>query len=232
VTAHERSGVFVNRSKAGEELGRALLALGLEPPILVLGLPRGGVPVALEVARALQAPLDVLVVRKVGAPWQPELAIGAVASGGIIVREHPHWAAREAWDESFAKLVAREQAEVARRERAFRGERPPLDLHGKTTVLVDDGLATGATMLAAIRAARAAGAARVVAAAPVAARDTRARIATEADDVLILQTPALFFAVGQWYEDFRQVEDHEVRTLLAQTADRGAAQTSTLTTPK
>ncbi len=206
---------FADRRQAGRLLGGKVCGLALPPPILVLGLPRGGVPVAHEVADALGAELDVLVVRKIGMPGQPELAIGAIAAGGIIVREptveqFPGLAAR------FEQLVERERPELERRERAYRGDKPPFDLRGRTVVLVDDGLATGATMLAAIRAARKAGAARVAVAAPVASDEAAALVAAEADDVAIVQTPALLLGVGAWYRDFEQVEDAEVRRLLHQ----------------
>jgi predicted phosphoribosyltransferase len=206
---------FADRRQAGRLLAGKVCGLALPPPILVLGLPRGGVPVAHEVADALGAELDVLVVRKIGMPGQPELAIGAIAAGGIVVREpsveqFPGLAAR------FEQLVERERPELERRERAYRGDKPPFDLRGRTVVLVDDGLATGATMLAAIRAARKAGAARVAVAAPVASDEAAALVAAEADDVAIVQTPALLLGVGAWYRDFEQVEDAEVRRLLHQ----------------
>jgi predicted phosphoribosyltransferase len=204
---------FADRRQAGRLLAGKVCGLALPGPILVLGLPRGGVPVAHEVADALGAELDVLVVRKIGMPGQPELAIGAIAAGGIVVREptveqFPGLAAR------FEQLVERERPELERRERAYRGDKPPFDLRGRTVVLVDDGLATGATMLAAIRAARKAGAARVAVAAPVASDEAAALVAAEADDVAIVQTPALLLGVGAWYRDFEQVEDAEVRRLL------------------
>ena len=206
---------FADRRQAGRLLAEQVCRLALPPPILVLGLPRGGVPVAYEVARALAAELDVLVVRKIGMPGQPELAIGAIAAGGIVVREpsveqFPGLAAR------FEQLVQRERPELERRERAYRGDKPPFDLHGRTVVLVDDGLATGATMLAAIRAARKAGAAHVAVAAPVASDEAAALVTAEADDVAIVQTPALLMGVGAWYRDFEQIEDAEVRRLLDQ----------------
>ncbi len=163
---------FVDRTQAGRALGRIVRELKLQPPVLVLALPRGGVPIAYEVANALHAPLDVLVVRKIGMPGQPELAIGAIASGGILVRE-PGGGGQDWLDAHFGRLAQRELAEVERRERAYRGGLPPLDLRGRTVVLVDDGLATGATMVAAIRAARQAGAHHVVVAAPVASDASR-----------------------------------------------------------
>lgn len=206
---------FADRRQAGRLLAEKVCGLALPPPVLVLGLPRGGVPVAHEVARALGAELDVLVVRKIGMPGQRELAIGAIAAGGIVVREpsveqFPGLAAR------FEQLVERERPELERRERAYRGDKPPFDLRGRSVVLVDDGLATGATMIAAIRAARKAGATRVTVAAPVASDEAAALVAAEADDVVIVQTPALLMGVGAWYRDFEQIEDAEVRRLLDQ----------------
>jgi predicted phosphoribosyltransferase len=183
----------------------------LTPPTIVLGLPRGGVPVALEVARALDAPLDVMLVRKIGMPGQPELAIGAVAAGGILVRE-PHLAA--GLEPAFERIAARERQELERREQTYRPLLPPLDIVGKTVILVDDGLATGSTMLAAARAARQAGAAVVVVAAPVASHEAVARLKAEADAVIVVQTPPLLASIGEWYEHFEQLEDSAVRRLL------------------
>ena len=207
--------VFADRATAGAELARAVVARKLKPPIVVLGLPRGGVPVASEVARALHAPLDVMVVRKIGMPGQPELAMGAIASGGILVRD-PRLSSA-AGDERFERVVQRERAELERRESAYRAGLPPLDLGKRTVVLVDDGLATGSTMLAAVRAARKAGAASVVVAAPVASDEAAALLGAEADEVVILQTPAFLLAIGEWYEQFEQLEDEEVQRLLQST---------------
>ncbi len=204
---------FVDRNEAGRALAGVLRKLKLPQPLLVLGLPRGGIPVAYEVASALHAPLDVLVVRKIGMPGQPEFAIGAIASGGILVRE-PGRTRQARLDAQFEQVAQRELAELERRERAYRGGLPPLDLRGRTVVLVDDGLATGATMVAAIRAARQAGADRVIAAAPVASDEAVALVRAEADEIAIVQTPAFMYSIGAWYEDFHQVEDAEVRRLL------------------
>jgi putative phosphoribosyl transferase len=205
---------FQDRAMAGAELGRELRRLGLQGQPLVLGLPRGGVPVAYEVARALHAPLDVLLVRKVGMPGQPEVAIGAIASGDITVhdpqidREFPQLR------ESFERLATPQRSEMRRRERVYREGLAALDLSGRTVVLVDDGLATGCTMLAALRAARAAGAAVIVAAAPVASRQAAQLIGPEADRVVVLKIPPRFSAVGEWYVHFEQVDDAEVCRLL------------------
>lgn len=209
---------FIDRDDAGRQLGAALQRTLKAENLIVLGLPRGGVPVAAAVAAALRAPLDVLVVRKVGAPGQPELAMGAVAAGGVEARvaevlELLPGAARQ-----FEAIAAREREEVARRERAYRGTRPPVQLAGHTVVLVDDGLATGATMEAAIRACRAGNAARIVVAVPVAAPDSVARLRPFTDELICLQQPAGFAAVGQWYQEFPQLEDDDVRRILG-TAD-------------
>jgi predicted phosphoribosyltransferase len=208
------SRVFPDRSAAGRELAGAVLKLRLRLPVLVLGLPRGGVPVAYEVARALHAPLDVLVVRKIGMPGQPELAIGAIASGDVIVREADSASFMAGLDMPFEQIAKRERVELERREQAYRAGLPPLDLRGRTVVLVDDGLATGATMVAAVRAARKAGAASVVVAAPVASDSAVALVGAEADQLAILEIPAFLLSIGAWYANFEQIEDAEVCTLL------------------
>jgi predicted phosphoribosyltransferase/RNA polymerase-binding transcription factor DksA len=211
----EKSQLFTDRSAAGRQLAKAIDERNLRRPFLVLGLPRGGVPVAYEVSRALRAPLDVMVVRKIGMPGQSELAIGAVASGGVTVRQ-PRFAGGFGGIElPFEQLAESERAELARRERAYRADARPLLAKGATVILVDDGLATGATMVAAVRAARKMGAGTVVAAAPVASSEAAAIVRAEADEVVILETPANMFAIGQWYLSFRQLEDSEVRDFLA-----------------
>ena len=207
--------VFADRREAGIELAHAVVKRKLRAPMLVLGLPRGGVPVAHEVAKELRAPLDVMIVRKIGMPGQPELAIGAIASGNVIVRERHTSSYLAGRGINFEQLVERERAELERRERSYRAGLPPLDLKGRTAILVDDGLATGSTMLAALRASRQAGAASVVVAAPVASREAHALVKSEADDVVILQTPEFLYAIGEWYRRFDQVEDTEVCSLLA-----------------
>ena len=206
--------IFPDRAAAGRELGTALARHRYAAPPLVLGLPRGGVPVAWEVARALRAPLDVMIVRKVGMPGQPELAIGAIASGGIVVRD-PDTLRYLQPDDDFEALAARERIELERRERAFRGGRPPLALADHAVILVDDGLATGSTMLAAVRAARQGGATTVIAAAPVASHEAAALLTPECDAVEFLMVPPSLYAIGQWYEDFTQTPDGEVTRLLA-----------------
>jgi putative phosphoribosyl transferase len=221
--------VFANRAAAGTELARALKHRTLQPPVTVLGLPRGGVAVAAPVAKALHAALDVIVVRKVGMPGQPELAIGAIAPPNIVVRE-PRVADElseydDLHDTTFARAASEARRELDRREQLYRAGLPPLDLSGRTAILVDDGLATGSTMLAAIRAARAAKAARIVVAAPVASPDAAALVAAEADETVFLETPPLF-AISQWYEEFEQLDDHEVCRLLALARGPPAPETS------
>lgn len=207
--------VFEDRAQAGRALAEALAGWRGAPDTVVLGLPRGGVPVAYEIANALGLPLDVLLVRKLGLPWQPELAMGAIASGGAVVVNDEVVRYLPAGSHDFETVRAREQLELERREREFRGDRPPLDMRKRTGILVDDGLATGATMEAAVRSLRALGAERVVVAVPVASVEARDRIAAVADEVVCLAAPEWFSAVGQWYRDFGQTEDAEVRELLA-----------------
>ena len=204
--------MFADRVDAGRRLGtRVREVLGPSPDRLVLGLPRGGVPVAAEVARELGARLDVLVVRKLGAPSQPEVAIGAIGPDGVLLL-HPY--GRDLDPDVVDRIRRRELAELERREHAYRGGRGPLDLHGRRVVIVDDGIATGATALVAVQAARALGATDVVVAAPVAAPDARVAVAAAADQVIVLATPSRFWAVGEWYTDFRQTDDAEVIRLL------------------
>jgi putative phosphoribosyl transferase len=206
---------FLDRKEAGQALARSLGRYRADPNAVVLGLPRGGVPVAHEVATALGLPLDVLVVRKLGLPSQPELAMGAVASGGAMVLNEDVVRYLPPGSDAIERVKARELQELGRRERAFRGDRPALQMRGRTGILVDDGLATGATMEAAVRALRSLHAARIVVAVPVASSEARDRIAELADEVVCLQTPPFFSAVGQWYENFAQTEDAEVSDLLA-----------------
>lgn len=170
---------------------------------------------AWEVARALDAPLDVLVVRKIGMPGQPELAIGAIAPGNIVVHEPGFAGLSSVRGTAFEQLAEQERAELERREQVYRAGLAPLDLRDRAVVLVNDGLATGCTMLAAVRAARKAGAARIVVASPVASREAEALLRPEADEVIVLQTPAMLSSIGQWYEQFEQLEDAEVCRLLA-----------------
>jgi putative phosphoribosyl transferase len=213
-----RPKVFEDRARAGAELASELRGRSLAPPLLVLGLPRGGVPVASAVARALDAPLDVLVVRKIGMPGQPELAIGAIASGGIVVHEPRVGALASGPRSEFELLVQQQRQELERREHAYRHGLPPLEMKDRTVILVDDGIATGATMLAAVRSARMAGARAVVVAAPVASPQAVAMLGREADDVVVLQAPPLLMSIGEWYVRFDQLEDAEVLRLLGRRA--------------
>jgi putative phosphoribosyl transferase len=206
---------FLDRTEAGRALASALTPYRADPAALVLALPRGGVPVGYEVASALGLPLDVLVVRKLGMPSQPELAMGAVASGGAFVLNEDVVRYLPLGSDAVERVKALELQELARREKSYRGNRPALQLSGRTGILVDDGLATGATMEAAVRALRSLGAGRIVVAVPVASIEARERIAAVADEVVCLQTPPFFSAVGQWYERFDQTDDDEVRELLA-----------------
>ncbi len=205
---------YADRAEAGRALAERLAREGPYADPVVLGLPRGGVPVAAPVAAALGAPLDVAVVRKLGAPGQPELAVGAVGPGGVRVLNGDVVRALRVDERALEAVTDREREEVARRELAYRGDRCAVDLRGRTAVLVDDGLATGATMLAAVRLAQAAGAQRVVVAVPVGAAASCARLAAAADDVLCLHRPNPFGSVGRHYRDFAQTTDDEVRALL------------------
>jgi predicted phosphoribosyltransferase len=207
---------FRDRRDAGRFLARQLAAYANRPDVIVLALPRGGVPVAYEVAAALHAPLDVFLVRKLGVPGHEEYAMGAIASGGVRVLNErvvqglgiPPW--------QIEAAAAREEQELARRERAYRGDRPAPDVRGRTVILVDDGLATGASMQAAITALRRLQPARIVVAVPTAAPDTCEQMRAAADEVVCASTPEPFHAVGLWYEDFSQTSDEEVGALLAQ----------------
>jgi erythromycin esterase-like protein/predicted phosphoribosyltransferase len=208
---------FRDRREAGRKLAELLTAYASKPDVLVLALPRGGVPVAHEVARALGAPLDVFVVRKLGVPGYEELAMGAVATGGVrVLRDE---IVHDLGIPSYVidAVVDRERRELARRERAYRAGAPPSDVRSRTVILVDDGLATGATMQAAIRALRAQRPAKIVVAVPVASRETCEALKREADELICAATPEPFGAVGRWYEDFSQTTDEEVRELLAET---------------
>jgi putative phosphoribosyl transferase len=206
--------IFENRTEAGRVLASALREYVHRRDVIVLGLPRGGVPVAFEVARDLGAPMDVFVVRKLGTPGQEELALGAIASGGTRVLNNEVVEALGIAPETIEGITQRERAELERRERQFRGDRPPLDAENKTVILVDDGLATGSTMRAAVAALRAKRPARIVVAVPVAAAATCDRIKAEVDEMICLYAPEEFYAVGEWYRDFSQTSDDEVRELL------------------
>jgi erythromycin esterase-like protein/predicted phosphoribosyltransferase len=205
---------FRNRREAGRLLAEKLKSYAGRPDVLVLALPRGGVPVAVEVAQALGAPLDIFIVRKLGVPGYEELAMGAVATGGVRVLNEQIVGGLGLPEYIIDGVAAQEQQELARRERLYRGGRPPPDVRGKTIILVDDGLATGATMLAAVRALRQQQPARIVVAVPTAAAETCEELRKEVDEVICAMTPQPFEAVGRWYQDFTQTTDEEVRELL------------------
>ncbi|RIH81094.1 putative phosphoribosyl transferase [Calidithermus terrae] len=205
---------FADRHEAGRELAGALSRYARRPDVWVLGLPRGGVPVAYEVAHALGVPLDVLIVRKLGAPRHEELAVGAIGPGGVRVLNRELVRHLGVGPEELEPIERKERAELERRQQAYRGARPFPDLAGKTVILVDDGLATGATMRAAALAVRAMRPARVVVAVPVAPPDTCEALLEVADEVVVLLQPEPFQAVGLWYEHFPQTSDEEVQDLL------------------
>lgn len=213
---------FRDRTEAGRRLAEDLEDYAGRDDVLVLGLPRGGVPVAFEVARKLDAPLDVFLVRKLGVPSQQELAMGAIASGGVRILNEGVSAQLGITEDVIARVAAEEQEELGRRERAFRGDRREPDLGGRTVLLVDDGLATGSTMSAAVTAVRAGSPAQLVVAVPVAARETCDAFRDSVDAIICSITPEPFRAVGAWYEQFPQTTDEEVRNLLAR-ADRERA---------
>ncbi len=210
--------MFRDRSHAGRVLAGELARYAGRPDVVVLALPRGGVPVGYEVARALGAPLDVFLVRKLGVPGHEELAMGAIAAGGVLVVNDEVTSRLAIPRAVLEEVAAEEQRELDRRAEAYRDGRPALDLRGKTAILVDDGLATGSTMRAAVAAVRRLEPARVVVAVPVGAEQTCGEFRSEADDVVCAETPEPFFAVGSWYRDFAQTTDAEVRALLARAA--------------
>jgi predicted phosphoribosyltransferase len=211
---------FKDRVEAGQVLARALSAYVGRDDVTVLALPRGGVPVAHEVAEALDAPLDVFVVRKLGVPGHEELAMGAIASGGVRVLNENVVGPLRISPRDIDRVAAREEQELSRREREYRGGAPPADVLGRTVILVDDGLATGASMRAAVLALRQRRPAWLVVAVPVGAPSTCAEFVEAADDVVCARTPEPFYAVGQWYEDFSQTSDEDVRDLVAHARHR------------
>ena len=212
-------GIFPDRAEAGRLLGVKLSKYAGRDDVIVLGLPRGGVPVAYEVAQALRVPLDVFIVRKLGVPGFEELAVGAIASGGVRVLNEEVANALPNRDEIIEAVTQRETAELERREREYRDGRPAPELRDRTVILVDDGLATGATMRAAVKALRQRGAAKIVVAVPVGPPDTCKEFEDEADEVVCASAPEFFQAVGQYYEDFSQTSDDEVRELLAKAVE-------------
>jgi predicted phosphoribosyltransferase len=213
--ADRRDARFVDRRDAGRQLAERLLPLAVEHPVVV-ALPRGGVPVAREVALALGAPLDILAVRKLGAPHNPEYGIGAVAEDGTRVVDPEALSVLAVDGGELAQIVEREIAELRRRVTVYRGDRPPLELAGRTAIVVDDGIATGVTDAAALRALRRRDPTRLVLAVPVCAPDSAARLHEQADEILCLRAPVPFYGIGQWYRDFSQVSDEEVIATLAE----------------
>jgi predicted phosphoribosyltransferase len=212
--------MFADRIDAGRRLGRRLVEAGVGSDVLVLGLPRGGIPVACEVGAALGAPVDALVVRKLGAPFNPELALGAIAYGGVTVYNDELLASLDLDEAELRPVRARELAELERRERAYRAGRLPLAVAEATVVLVDDGMATGATMHAAVVATRALAPARIIVAVPTAATDAVERLERVADQVVALATPEPYFGVGAWYSRFPQLTDEEVVAALEAARER------------
>jgi predicted phosphoribosyltransferase len=217
----EPNRIFRDRSEAGRELGARLAERNIRGSIVVLGLPRGGVPVACEVADRLNAPVDVLIVRKLGAPFQPELAVGSVASGGVTVLNQ--WILDQLGldTEALSPIIERERAELIRRERAYRGNNPPPELADKVVVLVDDGAATGATMHAGVEAVKALGPERVIVALPTSSADAVDRLKPIADEVIVISTPEPYYAVGYWYRTFDQLTDNDVADWLARASRSG-----------
>jgi putative phosphoribosyl transferase len=211
-------GGFPNRAEAGRLLATKLSKYSGREDVIVLGLPRGGVPVAYEVAQSLRVPLDVFIVRKLGVPGFEELAVGAIASGGVRVLNDEVVRALPNANEIVEAVTQRETAEVERREQEYRDGRPAPEISGRTVILIDDGLATGATMRAAVKALRQRAAAKIVVAVPVGPPETCREFEAEADEVVCASAPEFFQAVGQYYEDFSQTSDQEVRDLLARAA--------------
>jgi predicted phosphoribosyltransferase len=207
---------FQDRREAGRVLAERLREFAQDRNVLVLALPRGGVPVAYEIAHDLGLPLDVFIVRKLGVPGYEELAMGAIATGGVRVLNEEVVQRLGISDRQIDQAAAREQQEIERRELEYRGDLPPINVRGKKIILVDDGLATGATMRAAVQALHQAGAARITVAVPVGSSEAVQRIRRDADEIICPMQPEDFQAVGQWYEDFSQTSDEEVRELLAE----------------
>jgi predicted phosphoribosyltransferase len=209
---------FSNRTEAGRLLAEKLVNYAGRTDVIVLGLPRGGVPVAYEVAKRLGVPFDVFIVRKLGVPGFEELAVGAIASGGVRVLNEDVMRALPNAEETIESVTAKETAELERREQSYRDGRPAPELGDRIVILVDDGLATGATMRAAVKALRQRGAAKIVVAVPVGPPDTCRELEEQADETICLCTPEFFQAVGQYYEDFSQTSDEDVRELLNRSA--------------
>jgi putative phosphoribosyl transferase len=212
--------IYRDRTEAGKQLAEHLKNYANRQDVLVLALPRGGVPVAFEVANALHAPLDIFLVRKLGVPGQEELAMGAIATGGVRVLNEDVVGYLDIPGEVIDAVVADEEHELERRQRLYRGNRPPPDVRARTVILVDDGLATGSTMRAAAAALRKQQPARIVVAVPVSAAETCDEFRMEVDEIICAATPEPFHGVGLWYEDFSQTTDQEVRDLLEKSARR------------
>jgi predicted phosphoribosyltransferase len=210
---------YENRYDAGRRLALSLSEYAGRPDVTVLALPRGGVPVGFEIARALRVPLDVFVVRKLGVPGQPEFAMGAIASGGALVLDPQTISDLRIPRDAVEQVIARERAELARREELFRGSRPPVDVSGRAVILVDDGLATGSTMQAAIAALRKEAPASIIVAVPVGSHEACGAIGAVTDGCLCAMIPDRFYAVGLWYEDFSETTDAEVRQLLTRAGE-------------
>ncbi len=222
---------FRDRAEAGRELAARLARFAGRDDVIVLGLPRGGVPVAFEVARSLHVPLDVFLVRKLGVPGHAEFAFGAVASGGVRVLNRHLIESLGLSAKSIEEIEARELRELGRRERAYRGDRPRPEIAGRTVILVDDGLATGATMLAAVTALRKEQPGSLVVAVPVAGPEVADTLHAAADEVVCLLAPRMLYAIGLWYDDFSQTSDDEVRGLLERAWEPGSGGDTARTTP-
>jgi putative phosphoribosyl transferase len=206
---------FKNRIEAGRLLAEELKSYANRTDVLILALPRGGLPVAFEVAQALSAPLDLMLVRKLGVPGQEELAMGAIATGGIKVLSQELVKSLDISDAALEAVISKEKRELERREHTYRGDRPVPEVGNRCVILIDDGLATGATMKAAVLALRQQQPAQIIIGVPVAPPDTVEELRKEADEIICLATPEPFYAIGTWYVDFSQTSDEEVRTLLA-----------------
>lgn len=211
----EGGAIYADRADAGRVLARLLSNIRATPGALLLALPRGGAPVGFEISQRLNLPLDVSIVRKLGAPGREELAMGAIASGDLVVLNQPVIRALHLSDDDISRVIERERIEVARREQQFRGSRPPPDVRGRVVILVDDGLATGATMRAAAQSIRARSPERLIVAVPVGTQEACAELKADVDEVICAATPARFSAVGAQYRSFPQTTDEEVRELLA-----------------
>lgn len=210
--------VFANRIEAGKLLAQSLLSIKEKDPI-ILGLPRGGVPVAYEVAHALNKPLDVIIVRKLGVPWQNELAFGAIGEGDQIFLNQHIIKTLEINQETQDHIISREREEIKNRQIRFRGDRKPIDIKGRCVVIVDDGIATGATVEVACKVAKARGASEIIVAAPVAAQRTVKKLANVSDKIIVLDSPENFESVGEWYEDFSPTLDEDVIQILTKVGE-------------